>query len=180
MKVDVNTIEGYEAMSLEDKVKALEGYEFDDPKPKTDDAEVKRLKEALSKSNSEAASWKRQLHEKMTEAERKDAERQEEAERDKAELETLRKEKAISALEKAYLAAGYPADLAEASAKAQADGDTETVLKNQMAFIAETKKTLESAALNKQPPLSVGNPPSGKPQTLEERIAEQARYYAGL
>lgn len=181
MKVDVSRIEGYETMSVEDKLKALEGFEFEEPKPAAvDDGEVKRLKEALSKSNSEAASYKRQLHEKLTEAEKAEAERKEAAQKVEEELATLRKDKTIATLEKAYLAAGYPAELAAASAKAQAEGDTETVLKNQMAYLSDTKKALESAALNKQPPLSVGNPPAGKPLTEEDKIAEMARKYAGL
>ena len=179
MRVDVSKIDGYEAMSVEDKLKALEGFEFDEPKP-TDDGEVKRLKDALSKSNSEAASWKRQLHEKMTEDERKEAERKEQQQRMEDELTTLRKDKTIATLEKAYLAAGYPAELAAASAKAQAEGDTETVLKNQMTFLTDTKKTLEAEALKKQPSLSVGTPPGGKPQTVEDKIAEAAMRYAGL
>lgn len=180
MKVDVSKIEGYETMSVEDKLKALEGFEFEDPKPITDDGEVKKLREALSKSNSEAASWKRQLHEKMSDDERKEAERKEQAQKVEEELATLRRDKTIASLEKAYLAAGYPAELAAASAKAQAEGDTETVLKNQMQYLSDTKKTLESAALNKQPPLSVGNPPAGKPQTEEDKLIAQVMKYAGL
>lgn len=178
-KVNVSQIEGYAEMSLEDKVKALEGFEFEDPKPQ-DDGEVKRLKEALSKSNSEAASWKRQLHDKMSEDEKKKAEADEKAAQIEEELKTLRMDKTISKLEKAYLAAGYPAELAAASAKAQAEGDTDTVLQNQMAFIAETKKNLEAAALNQQPKLSVGNPPAGKPRTAEDEIIDKAMKYAGL
>lgn len=179
MKVNVNEIPGYSEMSAEDKIKALEAFEFEAPK-QTDDGEVKRLKEALSKSNSEAASWKRQLHEKMSEAEKADADRKEREQQIEEELKTLRKDKTIATLEKAYLAAGYPAELAAASAVAQAEGDTDAVLKNQMAYLSETRKKLESEALNKQPPLSVGNPPAGKPLTEEDRIAELAMKYAGL
>lgn len=179
MKVDVSKIDGYESMSVEDKLKALEGFEFEDPKP-SDDGEVKKLKDALSKSNSEAASWKRQLHEKMSEEEKKEAERKEAQQKTDEELATLRRETAIAKLEKAYLAAGYSPELATASATAMADGDTDAVLKNQLAFIADTKKALESAALNKQPPLSIGKAPSGQPQTVEDKIVADARMYAGL
>ena len=179
MKVDVSKIDGYNEMSAEDKIKALEAFEFEAPK-QTDDGEIKKLKEALSKSNSEAASWRRQLHEKMSEAEKAEADRKEREQQIEEELKTLRKDKTIATLEKAYLAAGYPADLAAASAVAQAEGDTDTVLKNQMSFLTETRKKLESEALNKQPPLSVGNPPAGKPQTEEDKIADIAMKYAGL
>lgn len=180
MRVDVGKIDGYSEMSAEDKIKALEAFEFEAPTTAPDDGEVKKLKEALSRSNSEAASYKRQLHERMSADEQKEAERKEQAQRVEEELETLRRDKTIATLEKAYLAAGYSAELASASAKAQAEGDTETVLKTQLAFIAETKKALESAALNQQPQLSVGNPPAGKPQSIEDKIAEQAMKYAGL
>ena len=117
MRVDVSKIDGYEAMSVEDKLKALEGYEFEAPKA-TDDGEVKKLKEALSKSNSEAASYKRQLHEKMTADEQKEAERKEREQQIDEELASLRKDKAIATLETTYLAAGYPADLAAAIGEA--------------------------------------------------------------
>ena len=179
MKVDVSKIDGYSEMSAEDKIKALEAFEFEAPK-QTDDGEVKKLREALSKTNSEAANLKRALHEKMSEAEKAEAERKEREQQIEEELNTLRKDRKIATLEKAYLAAGYPADLAAASAVAQAEGDTETVLKNQLVYLSDTKKKLESEALNKQPPLSVGNPPAGKPLTEEDRIADIAMKYAGL
>lgn len=179
MKVDVSKIDGYSEMSAEDKIKALEAFEFEAPK-QTEDGEVKKLREALSKTNSEAANLKRQLHEKMSEAEKAEAERKEREQQIEEELNTLRKDRKIATLEKAYLAAGYPADLAAASAVAQAEGDTETVLKNQLVYLSDTKKKLESEALNKQPPLSVGNPPAGKPLTEEDRIADIAMKYAGL
>ena len=179
-KIDTTKIEGYDAMSAEDKIKALLGYEIDAPAPAVNDS-ADKLRRALEKANSEAAEWKRQLREKQSEAERAEAER---AEKDKAvmdELEALRKERTISKLEAKYLAAGYTPELAAASAKAAADGDTDTVLANQMAFIEVTKKNLEAAALGKQPPLSVGEPPKATPPlTEEDKIIAEALKYAGL
>ena len=71
-KIDTTMIEGYETMSAEDKLKALEEYEFETPAPKEND-EVTNLKAALSRANSERAEWKRQFREKQTEAERAEA-----------------------------------------------------------------------------------------------------------
>lgn len=176
MKVDVSRIEGYAEMSAEDKLKALEAYEFEEPK--LDTGEITKLKTALSKSNSEAAEYKRQLREKQTEAEKAEAER---AEREKAAEEervTLKKMVAVMELEKQYLAAGYSAELATASAKAQADGDTETVMKNQIAFLESERKRIEAEALKNQPNLSKGNPPST--EEAEKREYEQMRKWAGL
>ena len=53
-KIDTSKIEGYADMSAEDKLKALEAFEYED-----NAAELERQKNALSKANSEAAEWKR-------------------------------------------------------------------------------------------------------------------------
>ena len=175
-KIDVTKIEGYSEMSAEEKLAALEAYEFEAPAPTTD-AEAK-LKEALSRANGDAAEWKRKYRATLDDAKRAEEER---AERDKArddELETLRKERAISKLEAQYLAAGYSPELASASAKAQAEGDTATVIANQMKFIEETKSKLEAAALGKQPPITPGKPPKG--ESDDDKLAQTMLKYAGL
>jgi hypothetical protein len=77
MKIDTSKINGYAEMTAEDKLKALEEYEFETPAPKDESEEVKKLKTALSNANSQAADWKRQFREKQTEAERAEAERKE-------------------------------------------------------------------------------------------------------
>ena len=48
MKVDINKIDGYADMTPEEKLSALEAYEFEAP----GSGEIERLKAALSKSNS--------------------------------------------------------------------------------------------------------------------------------
>lgn len=175
-KIDVTKIEGYESMSAEEKLAALEAYEFEEPAPATD-AESK-LKEALSRANGDAAEWKRKYRATLDDAKRAEEER---AERDKArdeELEMLRKERTVSRLEAQYLAAGYSPELASASAKAQADGDTAAVIANQMKFIEETKTKLEAAALGKQPPITPGQPPKG--ESDDDKLAATMMKYAGL
>lgn len=175
-KIDVTKIDGYESMSAEDKLAALEAYEFEDPAPNTD-SETK-LKEALSRANGDAAEWKRKYRATLDDAKRAEEERAErDRERDE-ELATLRKERQISKLEAQYLAVGYSAELASSSAKAQADGDTATVLANQTKFIEETRKRLEAEALGKQPPITPGKPPKGEDE--DEKLAATMRKYAGL
>ena len=68
MKIDTTKIAGYAEMSAEEKLKALEEYEIETPHDNGD--EVTKLKNALSKANSDAAEWKRQFREKQTEQER--------------------------------------------------------------------------------------------------------------
>lgn len=175
-KIDVTKIEGYSEMSAEEKLAALEAYEFEAPAPATD-AEAK-LKEALSRANGDAAEWKRKYRATLDDAKRAEEER---AERDKArdeELANLRKERTISKLEAQFLAVGYSSDLASATAKAQADGDTETVIANQLKFIEETKKKLEAEALGKQPPITPGKPPKG--ESDDDKLTQTMLKYAGL
>ena len=60
MKI-TDKIEGYENMSAEEKLKALEGFEVEEPNT----SEVTKLKEALNKASSEASNYKKQLKEKQ-------------------------------------------------------------------------------------------------------------------
>lgn len=145
---------------------------------KADTAEVDKLKAALSRANTQAAEYKRQLREKQTETERAEAER---AEQDKAireELETLRKEKRVSDYTGKCLALNMDAELAGKTANALADGDMESVFDCLKAFVEATVKRLNNEALNRQPGLSAGIPPT-KGNT-EDEITAQLRRYAGL
>lgn len=153
-------IEGYAEMSAEDKLKALEEFEIEAPKDNSE--EVTRLKTALSKANSDAAEWKRQFREKQTEQERAEAER---AEREKAveeELRGLRRDKSVSGYETQYLALGYTKELAKKAAEATADGDAATLMECQQEFLDAKTKEIEANALNKQPTLTPGAPPTAK------------------
>lgn len=160
MKIDVTKIDGYETMTAEEKLAALEGFEFEEQKPVDNSADIKKLKEALSKSNSEAAEWKRQFREKQTEAERTEAERLEKEKAMLEELEGFRKEKTVSDYRAKCLEAGYDSDLATATAKAMADGDFGTVFANLGTFIENRTKEIEANALKSQPSTTTGNPPT--------------------
>ena len=147
-------------------------------KPKADSPEVEKLKEALSRANSQAAEFKRQLREKQTEAERAEAER---AEADKAmreELETLRKEKAVSEYTNKCLALDFDADLATQTATAIADGNFESLFDCLKSFVEATKTKMANDALNRQPGLSAGVPPTTN--TTQDTEYEQMRRWAGL
>ena len=160
MKIDVTKIEGYAEMSAEDKLKALEEYDFDVPKDNS--AEISNLKDALSKANSQAAEYKRAWREKQTEAERAEAER---AEREKAvedELRQLRRDKTVSGYIAQCLALGYTQDLAVRAAEAMADGNNADIFACQQEFLEAKQKEIEANALNKQPTLTVGSPPTAK------------------
>ena len=167
MRIDTAKIENYETMSAEDKLKALEEYEFETPAPKEND-EVTKLKAALSKANSDAAEWKRQFREKQTEAERAEAERKEHEAAVEDELRTLRRDKTVSGYIAQYLALGYAKELALKAAEATADNDAAAIMSCQQEFLEAKTKELEAAALNKQPTLTKGAPPTASDVDKDE------------
>ena len=176
MKIDVSKIEGYAEMTAEEKLSALEDYEIEEPKDNS--TEISNLKDALSKANSQAAEWKRQFREKQTEQERAEAER---AEREKAveeELRNLRRDKAVNGYIAQCLSLGYSQELATKAAEAFADGDAAGIFECQQEFLVEKKKELEAAALNRQPTLTVGSPPTAK--EAEREAYNKTRSYFGL
>ena len=65
-KIDTSRIAGYADMSLEDKLKALEAFEYND-----NASELEKQKAAVSKANSEAAEWKRKHNALLSEDEQK-------------------------------------------------------------------------------------------------------------
>lgn len=177
MKIDTAKIENYENLSVEDKIKALEEYEIDIPTPKESE-EVTKLKTALSKANSDAADWKRQFREKQTEQERAEAERKEREQAVEEELRVLRRDKTIAGYVNSCLALGYDKELAQRAATAMADNDAAEIMNCQQEFLAVKQKELEMAALNKQPTLSVGAPPTSV--TAEKSAENELRRVMGL
>lgn len=177
MKIDTTKIEGFAEMSAEEKLAALEAYEFEAPAPKDND-EVTKLKTALSKANSEAAEYKRALREKQSEQERTEAERKEHEAAIEEELKTLRRDKTVSGYLAQCLSLGYDKALALRAAEAMADNDAAAIISCQQEFLEAKTKELEAAALNKQPTLTPGAPPSGK--SAEELAEDKMRKYFGL
>lgn len=176
MKIDTSKIDGYAEMTAEDKLKALEEYEIETPKDNSE--EINKLKASLSKANSDAAEWKRQFREKQSEQERAEAER---AEREKAvedELRTLRRDKTVSGYLAQCLALGYDKELALKAAEAMADNDAAKIMECQSEFLNAKKKEYEAAALNKQPTLTSGAPPTAKQAEQDEM--NKIRHYFGL
>lgn len=161
MRIDTTKIENYAEMSAEDKLKALEEYEFELPAQNNSD-EVTKLKTALSKANSDAAEWKRQFREKQTEQERTEAERKEHEAAVEEELRALRRDKTISGYVANCLALGYDKDLALRAAEAMADNNAAEIMACQQEFLDAKTKEIEANALNKQPSLTSGAPPTAK------------------
>lgn len=153
--IDVSKIEGYAEMTAEEKVKILESYEFND-----DSDALDKLKRQMSKANAEASEYKKKLKEKMTEEELAKAKRDEETNAMREELETLRKEKAVSGYENQFLALGYDSELAKSTAVAMAEGNMATVFANQKKFNELQVEKIKAEAMKNQPDLSKGGKPT--------------------
>ena len=140
-------------------------------------AEIKKLKEALSKASADAAEWKRQFRQTQTDAQRAEAERLEQEQAMREELETLRKEKAVTDYTNKALEVGFDAETAAQAANAMADGDMNAVFDALKAFVEATKTRLENEALNRQPGLSTGVPPTKN--TTDDSDMNQMRRWMG-
>ena len=122
-KIDTTKIEGYEEMTPEEKLAALEAYEIED----SSSSELERYKNAVSKANSEAAEWKKKHNALLSEEEQNKLAAEEELSNIREELDTLRREKVESDNRARLIALGYDETLAADTAKAIADGDTDKV-----------------------------------------------------
>ena len=150
-KIDTKLITGYEQMTPEQKVAALEAYNHPDPDYSGD---VK--KDLYDKAASDAASWKKKHNELLTEDERKKQEDADALANMKKELDELRKDKTISEYKAKLIAQGYDEALASDTAQAMADGDTAKVFANQGKFLEDYAKKVKADAMKKTP-----KPPAG-------------------
>lgn len=142
-----------EGMTLEEIESALESIEM----PTDSSVELEKLKTALSKSNSEAADYKRQLKEKMSADEikaKEDAERQEKLQKDYDELV---KKVAISENKAKLLSLGYDDALATETAEAMANGELDKVFANQKKHLDAVEKKIRSDILKDTPKPNGGN-----------------------
>ena len=161
-KLDTTLIEGYNDMTPEQKVAALESLEYDDHS-----AELEKTKNALTKANGDAAEWKRKHNALLSEEELK---RQKEAEDRQAimdELNTLREEKLINGYKTSYMANGYDEALADATARALANGEMDKVFANQKAFQDAHDKALKAQLMGDTPKPAGGGEDAGSAMTLD-------------
>jgi len=174
MRINVENIEGFEEMSAEDKLNALLGYEFETPKSDTDE----KLKAALSKANSDAAEWKRKFRETQTEQERQAAELADAQKQMQEQLDAYKAKERVSSYANKLMAAGVDAETADLMAKSLPEGVTDEYFAAYKSFIESKTKEIESAALSRQPGLSVGAPPTSQQAEVEE--TNKMRQYFGL
>lgn len=149
--IDTSKIEGYENMTAEEKVKALEAYTIADP-----DYSGYVKKDVFDKTASDLAKAKKDLKDRMTEEEIKKAEAEAELQKYKEQAESLQREKNIAENKAKFISLGYDDALATETAEALEKGDMATVFKNQHTVIENVKKFAKGEAM------ASTTPPAGK------------------
>ena len=173
-KIDITKIDGYEAMSAEDKVAALEASEV------AEDFTGHVKKDVYDKTASELAKVKKDLKDKLTEEERRTAEEQEKLVKLQEENEKLHKDSKIAKYTSHYLSLGYEATLAEETAKATVENDMDKVLANQKIHIENVKKqaVVDAQTKTPEPPKAGGKPNEVTRETLSKMSASERYQYS--
>lgn len=163
-KIDTSKIAGYESMSAEEKLAALEGYEFSDVVSKS----------VLDKATSEAAEWKRKYNSTLSEAEQARIAAEEAAKATSDRLAELERKDKISTAKDRYIKSGFTPELALATAEAFVDGNMDAVLENVSKHATEVATAARDAALKDTPaPPAGGKAVLGKAE-YQKRAEEAA------
>jgi DNA repair exonuclease SbcCD nuclease subunit len=180
MKIDVTKIENYDNMTDSEKLEAVLNYEMEAPAPEpvADNGETQKLRDALNKASSQAADYKRQLHEKMSADELAKAQREERENALREELESLRRERTVSNYTTSYLAMGYDAETAKSLAANLPDGLGEEFFSAQKNFLDSRVQQIRTEILNSQPQPTAGAPLTSK--SAEDLELAQLRKWSGL
>ena len=176
-RIDVTQIDGYETMTAEEKLAALENFDMPDP-----DYSGWVRKDLYDKATSDLSRLKKESKTKLTDSEQAMADMRSQFEQENAglkqqmeamqtTLDGYKREKDIANLTAQYTKLGY-GDLAEATATAFLDGDNDTVFKNQQAVMdarIEAAKQSTIADKTKQTPVPpAGNPKDNKDDKLDD------------
>ena len=164
-----------DGMTLEEITTALADITL----PVDGSAEIESLKAALSKSNSEAAGYKKQLREKMSADEIKLKEEAERIEKLQRDYDALLKKSTIADHKARLLALGYAEALATETAEAMFAGDTEKVFAAQQKHLDAMGKKIREEAMQGTPSPTGG---SGKPKSAEDiwNISDHAERQAAI
>lgn len=182
MAFDWTRIEGYrEDMSADEKLSLLENHEpnpepEDEPAPKPNGATVSKTQ--FDKVSSELAKLKKQMRNRMSEDEQKEADRKANEEAMKEELDSLRKEKTFNSHKASFLSQGYEEAMAEEAATAMTDGDMDGVFAVMKKHSVAAEKNLRAKILKETPTPPAGDDPDKDAKAKKE--AAQLREWFGL
>ena len=167
MKIDVTGIEGYADMSAEEKLAALESFEYDDHSAEI--ADLGKWKDAVTKANSEAAEYKKQLKTLQDQQKTGNTKADDTIAQLQAQVAELTRQNTIASYAAQFIALGYDSELAQATAIATADGDVAAVFENQRKFLAQHDKDLKADIFKQTPKPGQGGTGKQAPaMTLEK------------
>lgn len=167
MKIDVASIEGYETLTVEEKLAALESFEYEDHSAEL--ADFDKTKDALNKATHEAAEYKKQLKTLQDQQKTGNKSADDTIARLQEQINELTRQNTIASYTAQFTALGYDSELAEATAIATADGDVAAVFENQRKFLEQHDKDLKADIFKATPKPGQGG--TGKPaptMTLEK------------
>ena len=176
MKIDVSTIDGYADMTAEEKLAALEAFEFDDHSSEL--ADLEKYKDATTKATKEASEYKKQLKALQDQQKTGNSKADATIAQLQEQVAELTRQNTISSYTAQYVALGYEAELAKATAIATADGDVATVFENQQKFLEQYYKDVKADILKQTPGPSKGGTGKQAPaMTLEKfrKLSQQER-----
>ena len=162
--------------------KTTEEVKTEEAKPSPTEAalqkEIENLKRRLSAVNSEAAETKRQLKQRMSDEERKEAERLEADKARDEELATLRREKTVNGYKARLMEVGYDAETAATMAEGLPSDLSDEFFTAQKNFLENKAKQIQADLVKNQPNLSTGKPMSSA--DVEDAEIAKLRGYFGL
>ena len=161
-----------EGMTVEEINAALANIEM----PIDNSAEIDRLKNALSKSNSEAADYKKQLREKMSADEIKAKEDAEKQAKLQSDYDALVRKVSISENKAKLLGLGYEDKLATETAEAMIDGNLDKVFANQKKHLEAVEKKIREDVLLDTPKPEGGNSSNSMTKEKLREMSATERY----
>ena len=166
-KIDVSVIDGYADMTAEEKLAALEAYEYDDHSAEI--ADLDKYKDAVTKANHEAAELKKQVKTLQDQQKTGNSKADDIIAKLQKQVEDLTRQNTIASYTAQFTALGYDAELANATAIATADGDVATVFENQRKFLEQHDKDIKADIFKQTPKPGQGGTGKQAPaMTLEK------------
>ena len=125
------------------------------------ESEISKLRDAVSKANSEAAKYRRQLTAKQSDAKAAEISQKEEYEKLVQENTELKKSISISERKAELIGIGYDEKLANETATAMVDGNLDVVIANQKKYLEEQKKVIKAEHMKNTPRPKEGSVQAG-------------------
>ncbi len=174
-QIDTASIEGFDAMTADEKVSALLAFQYDDGAEKLKAAEdnAARMKAAFDKASSEAAGYKKQLNASKTEEERAKIEAEETMKAMQERLAEFEKREKISTAKSVFLGGGFDEATAADAADAFTTGDIDKMSAALKKYRVSIEAQIKSSLMDSNPKPDGGEEPDGADKDDNVSIATQ-------